>query len=72
VTVKQALSQAREILTTNNIEDASLESELLIRYTLGINRVQLYLDLSRELNSEQEETFWQLPDRKASYWWRRL
>jgi len=66
VTVKQALSQAREILTTNNIEDASLESELLIRYTLGINRVQLYLDLSRELNSEQEETFWQLVRRRLN------
>jgi release factor glutamine methyltransferase len=60
VTVKQALSQAREILTASNIEDASLKSELLLRHTLGINRVQLYLDFSRELNSEQEETFWQL------------
>ena len=66
MTVKQALCQAREILTTNNIEDASLESELLIRYTLGINRVQLYLDLSRELNSEQEETFWQLVRRRLN------
>jgi release factor glutamine methyltransferase len=66
VTVKQALSQAREILTANNIEEASLESELLLRNTLGINRVQLYLDFSRELNPEQEETFWQLIRRRLN------
>ena len=66
MTVKQALSQAREILAANNIEDASLESELLLRHTLGINRVQLYLDLSRELNLEQEETFWQLIRRRLN------
>ena len=66
MTVKQALSQAREILTANNIEDASLESELLLRHTLGINRVQLYLDLSCELNPKQGETFWQLIRRRLN------
>ena len=64
MTIEQALSQARETFAANNIEDASLESELLLRHTLKINRVQLYLDLSRELSPEQEETFWQLIKRR--------
>jgi len=64
VTLKQALSDARGVLTANNIEDAPLESELLLRHTLKISQVQLYLDLNRELNPEQEETFWHLIKRR--------
>lgn len=64
MTLKQALSQAREILAANNIEDASLESELLLRHALKISRVQLYLDLSRELNPKEEKTFWHLVKRR--------
>ena len=60
MTLKQALSQARERLVANNIEDASLESELLLRHTLNINRVQLYQDLDHELSPEQEQIFWNL------------
>ncbi|MFQ6122257.1 MAG: peptide chain release factor N(5)-glutamine methyltransferase [Dehalococcoidales bacterium] len=66
MTLKQALSQAREILAANDIEDASVESELLLRHTLKISRVQLYLDLSRELSRKQEETFWHLIKRRQS------
>jgi len=66
VTLKRALSQAREILAANDIEDASLESELLLRHTLKINRVQLFLELSRELSPKQEETFWHLIKRRLS------
>jgi len=60
VTLKQALSRAREILTANNIEDAPLESELLLRQALKKSQVQLYLDLNHELSPKQEGTFWQL------------
>ena len=66
MTLKQTLSQAREILAANNIEDASIESELLLRHMLKINRVQLYLDLSRELSLKQEKTFWQLIKRRLN------
>jgi len=64
VTLKQVLSKAREILAANNIEDAPLESELLLRHTLKIDRVQLYLALDRELNPKQDETFWCLVERR--------
>ncbi len=64
MTLKQALEQAREILASNDIEDASLESELLLRHTLKIDRVRLYLDLGRELIPKQEEAFWHLVARR--------
>ncbi len=66
MTLKQALSQARRALADNNIEDNILECELLLRHTLKISRVQLYLDLNRELSPKQEETFWYLIKRRLS------
>jgi len=66
VTLKQALTRARGILTANNIEDAPLECELLLMHVLGISRVQLYIDLNRKLGSEQEENFWNLVKRRLS------
>lgn len=65
MTLKQVLSRARIILTDNNVEDASLECELLLRYTLRINRVQLYLDLDHEISPEQEKNFWHLVERRV-------
>jgi len=67
VTLKQTLSRSREILVNHNIEDAPLESELLLRHVLRISRVQFYLDLDRELSFEQEETFWHLIKRRLSH-----
>jgi len=66
VTLKQALSRAREILTANGIEDAPLEGEILLRHALKISQVQLYQDLNRELNPKQEKTFWGLIKRRLS------
>ena len=66
MTLKQTFSHARGILDTNNIEEAALESELLLRHTLNISRVQLYLNLDYELNSKEEETFWHLIERRLS------
>jgi len=57
VTVKEALGQAREVLAANNIEDASLESELLLRHALGVDRVQLYLAFDDEFGAEKEAVF---------------
>jgi len=67
MTLKQALSRAREILVVNNIEDAPLECELLLRHALKISRVQLYLNLNQELNPKQEETFWHLIERRLNH-----
>ncbi len=66
MTLKQTLSQARGILVAHDIEDASLEGELLLRRTLKISRVQLYLDLNCELSPKQEEIFWRLVKRRLN------
>jgi len=64
VTLKQALSHARDILVKNSIEDAPLEGELMLRHTLRISRTQLYLDLDHELSPRQDEAFWQVIKRR--------
>lgn len=51
------LSQGRETLTVNRIEDAGLEAEILLRHTLGFNRVQFYMQQDRELSAEENENF---------------
>ena len=66
MTLKQALSRARDILAENNVEDAPLECELLLRHVLKISRIQLYLDLDQELSPQQEQIFWRLVQRRLN------
>ncbi len=67
MTVKQVLSRAREILIASDIEDSPLESELLLRHTLKIDRVQLYLGLDQELSPEQAGEFWHFIERRLNH-----
>ena len=62
--LKQALAHARGVLADNHIEDAPLDSELLLRHVLGISRTQLYMDLDHELAPADEETFRRLVERR--------
>ena len=64
--LKQAIQRAREILTAHNIEDAPLESELLLRHALNLSQVQLYQDFNKELSPEQEKMFWELVERRRN------
>jgi release factor glutamine methyltransferase len=57
VKLAQALNSARDTLAQKDIEDASLEAEILLRHTLKIDRTQLYLDFEKELNPEDEKAF---------------
>jgi len=66
VTLKQVLDQARQIFTTNRIEDASLEGEILLRHALKIDRAGLYSELDRELGADQKDVFWNLVQRRVS------
>ncbi len=66
MTLKQALERARGILLAHGIDDAPLECQLLLRQASGINQVQLYLNLDRELDSEEEAAFWRLVERRLS------
>jgi release factor glutamine methyltransferase len=62
--LKQALRKARDVLARNNIEDAPLEAELLLRHALNMDRVRLYIDLEKELAPRQEETLFSLLERR--------
>ena len=66
MTLKQALRRARGILAENNVEDAPLECELLLRHALGISQTQLYLDFDNELSPEPGAAFWRLIERRLS------
>jgi release factor glutamine methyltransferase len=48
----------------NDIEDASLESELLLRHTLGIDRVQFYQNLEQCMTIEQQDLLQKLLQRR--------
>ena len=67
MTIKKALTRARNTLVEHAIEDAPLESEILLRHALNITRVQLYQDIERQITSEQESAFWDLIRRRLSH-----
>ncbi len=50
----------------HSIEDASLESELLLRHALQISRVELYLELDQELSPQQDKGFRHLIERRLN------
>jgi release factor glutamine methyltransferase len=64
VNLKEALVHARDILNRNNIDDASLEAEILLRHVLTITRPQLYQGLDAEFGKTEEESFFQLIERR--------
>jgi release factor glutamine methyltransferase len=58
VTLRQALTLGGQRLAAlQDVENPSLESEILLRYAVSVSRAQLYLDLDRELNPGQEKLF---------------
>jgi release factor glutamine methyltransferase len=63
---RQALAQARGTLADNNIDDATLEGEILLRHVLGINRSQLFADLDGNVSPAQAENLEQLLERRLS------
>ena len=67
MTIRQTLSCARGILDANGIEEAPLESELLLAHALKMSRVQLYLDSDRQLSLEQETIFLSLVKRRLTH-----
>jgi release factor glutamine methyltransferase len=64
VTLKQALNRAREVLVKSDIEDASLEGEVLLRHVMKIDRAGLYSQGDRQLSVAQEKAFWRLVERR--------
>jgi len=61
---RQALAHARRTLAENNIEDASLEGEILLRHVLGLSRARLYSDLDYDISIVQEKALNGLVERR--------
>jgi release factor glutamine methyltransferase len=53
--LKQALAHTRKTLRDKEIEDASLEGEILLRYILGVDRAHLFSHLEYQLDFEQKK-----------------
>ncbi|MDD4923655.1 MAG: peptide chain release factor N(5)-glutamine methyltransferase [Dehalococcoidales bacterium] len=61
---RDCLNQTRNVLSGSNIDDASLESELLVRHVTGHSRVQLYQNLEVELPEDVWERLQQVISRR--------
>ena len=64
MTIREALVRAKKAFGSGNVEDARLESELLLRHALRIGQVQLYQEPDRRLAPREEAGFWRLVERR--------
>ncbi len=64
--IRQALGHAGGILAAEGIQDHNLESEILLRHTLKIDRARLYLEMDTGLSARQLGEFLRLIERRAS------
>ncbi|MDD5045405.1 MAG: peptide chain release factor N(5)-glutamine methyltransferase [Candidatus Omnitrophica bacterium] len=62
---REALTEARKILVENQIEDAALEGEILLRHILGINRSQLYTYLDSDIKPADVKHLLKLVERRT-------
>lgn len=61
---RQALAYARETLAQNNIDNAALEGEILLRHALGLSRVQLYSTIERDVSTADKKALEKLLERR--------
>ncbi len=64
MTIREALTRAKKAFASGNVEDARLESELLLRHALRVGQVQLYQEPERRLAPREEAGFWRLVERR--------
>jgi release factor glutamine methyltransferase len=65
VNLKQAISEAREVLSANkDIEEPFLESEVLLRYLLQIDRASFFANIGQELIPQKEVEYKQWIERR--------
>jgi release factor glutamine methyltransferase len=58
--VSQALLYAKNALKARGIEEAYLEAETLLRHSLNLNKVDLYLQLEQAISPPDFDQFWRL------------
>ena len=65
VTLRSVLREAAETLSSNHIEQARLESEILLAHFLGLRKEDIIIYSDQELTDPQEEKFQQLVERRC-------
>ena len=65
VTLRSVLREAVDLLSSDHIEHARLETELLMAYVLELRKEDIIIYPNRELTSLQEEKFQQLVERRC-------
>jgi len=60
-----ALSWATETLSSNGIEDARLDAEMLLRFALGLSRAELYARCREQIAPPTFETYQKLVERRS-------
>ncbi len=65
VTLRSVLKQAADMLSSNRIERARLEAELLLAHILELRKEDLIIHPNQELTDPQEENFQQLIERRC-------
>ena len=60
MSLKEALRKAETIIASQSIPDARIEAELLLRHSLGMEKVELYTRLDQPLSFSESERFWGL------------
>jgi release factor glutamine methyltransferase len=64
MTLKEYLFNTREVFTAKNIYDASLESELLIRQVMNLNRIQFYQNLEQQFPHDKQKFLQEILNRR--------
>jgi release factor glutamine methyltransferase len=62
---REALFQARKILTENKIEDAPLEAEVLLKHILGLSRARLFSELNTDISLPDVKRLLKLVERRV-------
>ena len=65
VTLKSVLREAVDLLSSDHIEQARLEAELLLAYVLELRKEDIIIYPNRELTNLQEEKFQKLVERRC-------
>ena len=65
VTVLDVIQRSADFLAKKQVEAPRLQAELLLAYTLKLQRMELYLNFDRVLNSQEEDILRQLVQRRG-------
>ena len=65
--IREALGAAQSSMAAREIPDARIEAELLLMYSMGMNRVELYTELERPLSDFDMAAYWRLVERRLRH-----